>query len=245
MKHLILISTIFISLTILAQPKSEEYDFFLRYQLLYDNHTVSLHCAGLNLSENDSGLLYAIDPEIDNDNSDYLGLGVVENPDKNSANLSLFFLDSEDHEKLKGNRYGLFRLKLDIPESEYRSIFFELCRRDIYLLDVIEEKRFYTLEDILLDDNLINEKLLLAKMLEDIQFTATEMRKQMESPMITEGPFKDQDLFSMMEEATTENVYEFLSYLIARPRKYMGTDWKLSEVFATWVVSGAPMVVKE
>lgn len=50
-------------------------------------------------------------------------------------------------------------------------------------------------------------------------------------------------LFDVMEQATENDVMEFLKYVSARPFIYMGQEHKLAEVFATWVDSGAPRVV--
>ena len=40
------------------------------------------------------------------------------------------------------------------------------------------------------------------------------------------------------------DVTDFLEYMIARPRLYAGHEWKISEIFATWLSEGTPTVIK-
>ncbi|MBL0359266.1 MAG: hypothetical protein IPP72_21435 [Chitinophagaceae bacterium] len=43
-----------------------------------------------------------------------------------------------------------------------------------------------------------------------------------------------------MQEITEADVMNFLKYVWARPAKYAGNSWRISEVFATWMTSGTP-----
>jgi hypothetical protein len=91
------------------------------------------------------------------------------------------------------------------------------------------------------------ETALLTDMLADIHYTAVEMRKKMPdaNQPIAAGGFAGQPLFDAMEKSTIKDVQDFLDYVIARPLLYAGNDWKISEVFATWQHSGAPLVVSK
>jgi len=55
--------------------------------------------------------------------------------------------------------------------------------------------------------------------------------------------FDGKKIFEAMETTTRKELEEFLKYVIARPVKYAGNTWKLSEIFATWVVSKSPQVI--
>lgn len=57
-----------------------------------------------------------------------------------------------------------------------------------------------------------------------------------------ENPYAGKMLFDVMENATMQDVMEFLKYVSARPFIYIGQWHALAETFATWVDSGAPMV---
>lgn len=51
---------------------------------------------------------------------------------------------------------------------------------------------------------------------------------------------EEKALVDSMAECKAEDVMKFVDYIIARPRAYAGKEWKVSEIFATWVNNGAP-----
>jgi len=90
-----------------------------------------------------------------------------------------------------------------------------------------------------------NEKNILDSMVADIRFTGKyflENNPSMDVP-IKNGDYKGKTVLHFMIEATTTDVNKFLDYMIARPRLYAGREWKISEIFATWLSEGAPTVV--
>ncbi len=131
------------------------------------------------------------------------------------------------------------------PATVYGGRIPELACHSINLVKVTEEAMYqpslarsvWSKED---------EARVTAEMVEDIRYTAREMRKQMPGvdQVITTGIFKDKKLFDAMEAATENDLLAFLDYVIARPRLYAGNTWKISETFATWMTSGTPTVVK-
>lgn len=86
----------------------------------------------------------------------------------------------------------------------------------------------------------------LEAMVEDIRNTGSAMKDQEDlQNVMVEGqnnPYAGKMIFDVMENVTQDDVWQFLRYVEARPFIYMGQSWKLSEVFATWVVEGAPRV---
>ncbi|MBT3935947.1 MAG: hypothetical protein HOF35_16955 [Bacteroidetes bacterium] len=244
MKVLSILFALFSVFNINAQPENEEVDFFLRYRLMFDDKTIVVDNANIELMNNDSGLIYAIDPTIDNSDNSLQGFAVISEADQGQSFINTYYILDTYEDQFHEVRKGLVRINVQIPKLDYRSIFYELARLNIFLVDVLNEERFYDLWDLLETDNIINEKLIMEKLMSDIKLTAVEMREQMESPLVEEGPFSGNDLFTLMENVEISDLSDFLDYLIARPRKYMGEDWKISEVYATWIVSGAPRVVK-
>ena len=90
------------------------------------------------------------------------------------------------------------------------------------------------------------EKILIDSMVADIQFTGKyfiENNPSMDKP-INSGEYKGKKTLFVMAECRAGDVKNFLDYVIARPRLYAGRDWKISEIFATWLSEGAPMVEK-
>jgi hypothetical protein len=94
--------------------------------------------------------------------------------------------------------------------------------------------------------SLISEAKALDSMVTDIKFTGDYFLKN--SPSMNEkvksGKYKDRQVLNVMMSCTTDDLKDFLDYIIARPRKYAGGTWKISEIFATWITAGAPTVVK-
>lgn len=121
---------------------------------------------------------------------------------------------------------------------------------DLSLLNIqfkdVYEKPFYALEDpySFASDN--EEGDYYGKMVEDIKFTANNMITQMpeNNTIIKEGRYKGNRLFDKMKTITGTDLVYFFSYILARPNKYKGHEWKISEIFATWMFSGSPMANK-
>lgn len=92
-----------------------------------------------------------------------------------------------------------------------------------------------------------DETALIDSMVADIKFTGTYFIQNNPSMdvLATKGPFKGKKTFYVMTECKPGYVKDFLDYMIARPRLYAGREWKISEVFATWVSEGAPTVIKD
>ncbi len=92
-----------------------------------------------------------------------------------------------------------------------------------------------------------DETALIDSMVADIKFTGNYFLENNPSMdvLATKGQFKGKKTLSVMTECTPRNVRDFLDYVIARPRLYAGREWKISEIFATWVSEGAPAVIKD
>lgn len=91
-----------------------------------------------------------------------------------------------------------------------------------------------------------DEKALIDSIIADIKFTGNYFLENNPSvnQEITSGSFKGNKLLDIMRDCKSSYLEDFLNYMIVRPRLYAGKEWKLSEIFATWLVSGAPAIVK-
>ncbi len=90
------------------------------------------------------------------------------------------------------------------------------------------------------------EKSVIDSLVADIKFTGNyfiQNDPSMNIP-VKEGRFKDKKTLNVMIECKSIDIIDFLDYVIARPRLYAGRQWKISEIFATWVSEGAPTVIK-
>ena len=58
--------------------------------------------------------------------------------------------------------------------------------------------------------------------------------------LITSGRFKGKSLMDALRDTRTKDLKDFLGFVRSFPGKYMGGIWKISEVYATWVLNNAP-----
>jgi len=132
----------------------------------------------------------------------------------------------------------------DYPAT-YKGRIYGLIRNAIYLTHVTENK-FYEFGDAaLLDEN--KENSLIDSLVADIKYTATQMLHQNnnQDQIIKGGIFNGKKLFAAMQTITRDYVKLFLDYVIARPKKYAGNNWKVSETMATWMINETPTVAKQ
>lgn len=92
-----------------------------------------------------------------------------------------------------------------------------------------------------------DEISLIDSMVADIKFTGNYFLTNNPSMdvLVKDGLFKGKKTFAVMTSCQPGDVKYFLDYVIARPRLYAGREWKISEIFATWVSEGAPTAIKE
>ncbi|NOT52675.1 MAG: hypothetical protein HOP10_15535 [Chitinophagaceae bacterium] len=91
-----------------------------------------------------------------------------------------------------------------------------------------------------------DEKRMIDSAVNDIKFTGNYFLANNPSmnQLIDKGLYKGQKVLNLMMQCKASQVNDFMSYIIARPRLYAGKKWKISEIFATWLVEGAPAVIK-
>lgn len=59
------------------------------------------------------------------------------------------------------------------------------------------------------------------------------------------GIFSGQNVMAALAHTLPEHLRLFVSFVSSYPRKYMGHDYKFSEVYATWVISNTPLAKKD
>lgn len=114
-------------------------------------------------------------------------------------------------------------------------------------LQNVYEKTLYDPINIYYQWEKFDEKELIDSMVADIKFTGNYFQANNPSMdvLAKDGQFKGKKTFAVMKACEPAYVKDFLDYVIARPRLYAGIEWKISEIFATWVSEGAPTLIKE
>jgi hypothetical protein len=132
------------------------------------------------------------------------------------------------------------------PTEVYNGQVLKLASYFIGLQNVYE-KAFYDRDAIFSNWEKSNEATLVDSLVADIHFTGNyflENNPQM-NVKIKGGRYDGSSVLNTMVISNRKDVIDFLDYVIARPRLYAGHEWKISEIFATWLSEGAPTVVKE
>lgn len=137
----------------------------------------------------------------------------------------------------------LVYLQLTIP-LKYKGELFDISRHHIHL-QMVDDSYIYRREDVYHFQNATEENKILDSLVADIHYTGRVMSGQMpeQNQVMNDGLFNGKKLFDAMQQATRKDLITFLRYINARPQKYAGHSWKISEIFATWMVSGTPHLV--
>jgi len=91
-----------------------------------------------------------------------------------------------------------------------------------------------------------DEQKLIDSVIMDIKFTGNYFINNDPSMnvIINGGDYKGKKVLDVMTQCGPADIENFIDYMIARPRLYAGKEWKISEIFATWLSEGAPTVIK-
>lgn len=128
----------------------------------------------------------------------------------------------------------------------YEGILPKLAAHFIRLKDVYEEP-FYDRYLIFLKWTQKEEQEQIDSMVRDIRFTGNyfiENNPAIDKPIIN-GKYAGKKTLSVMTECESADLLTFFDYVLARPAIYAGKEWKISEIFATWLSEGAPTIIKE
>ena len=144
----------------------------------------------------------------------------------------------------RGPQQGdLLLTKCKMPKA-YTGVLFNLARNGISLTKV-DDLPFYNSTEVFYFGP-ATEQSYLDSMAADIRYTAKAMVEQGSIPnqIISGGIYNGKKLFDAMQVVTKKDVEKFLKYTNASPSKYAGNVWKVSEVFATWMISNTPEAIE-
>lgn len=132
------------------------------------------------------------------------------------------------------------------PSTVYNGQMLKLASHFITLQNV-QENTLYDPINMYNHWEKIDETNLIDSLVADIKFTGNYFQKNNPSIdlLAKDGQFKGKKTFAVMIACEPAHVIDFLDYVIARPRLYAGKEWKIAEIFATWVAEGAPTVIRE
>ncbi|MFN8253417.1 MAG: hypothetical protein U0V75_16225 [Ferruginibacter sp.] len=132
-----------------------------------------------------------------------------------------------------------------IANPFYQGALFNVIRHGITLKSVYDTM-MVDLQTLISMKTPEAEKKYLSLLCADIKFTGAEMIRQggVENVAVTGGRFKGQKILDAMQTITEKDLKDFFRYIHARPDKYAGQTWKISEITATWMAAGTPVPVE-
>ncbi len=122
----------------------------------------------------------------------------------------------------------------------------KLASHYIEFTNVYDESLFDR-NDVFLQWTKTGEQAVLDSMVNDIQFTGSYFLENNPgmNVKISEGKYSGKMVLQIMKTCNRQDLMDFLDYMVARPRNYAGHQWKIAEIFATWLSGGAPTVMRE
>ncbi len=113
--------------------------------------------------------------------------------------------------------------------------------KDVY------ERPLYDRYTVFLKWTKSDEETLIDSIVSEIHFTGDYFLKNDPgmNVKIKSGKYDGKLVLNIMIACGKQDITDFIEYMIARPNLYAGHEWKVSEIFATWLSEGAPTVVKK
>lgn len=125
-----------------------------------------------------------------------------------------------------------------IVENEANTLAYDLFRFRINFLNSYDDKLFdceewetYRAE---------SEMALIQTLADEVRYYGGEMRGKMPSMLLQGGKYKDLDLFDAMVRTSAEDMRSFLHFIRSYPAHYAGQDWKIAEIYVTWLTHNMP-----
>jgi hypothetical protein len=127
----------------------------------------------------------------------------------------------------------------------YRENIVRIAGFHIGMLDVYD-KPLYDRDEVFSKWQKIDEENVIDSMVADIHFTGNHFLTNNPSMnvKVKRGKYEGKMVLNTMISCNKQDVIDFLQYVVARPNLYAGREWKISEVFATWLSEGSPTVVR-
>lgn len=130
---------------------------------------------------------------------------------------------------------------LEAPPPPEKVSFIELAEKNIIFCDN-RKRALYTLEQMRGKHGYVaSEEVLAPMILENIIQAFHEVAPKAKAiPTPTSGIYANIPMDQVMENINDEAIMRFLNYVQRFPRGYVGKNFRITESFAGWVVSGTP-----
>lgn len=159
----------------------------------------------------------------------------------NQVMVKLFKLNKKKEEELDSEIIEESPKELTPEERFLIATFNDVANVNVIFTDNMDIPFYKKKKGNSFDFSKTEENIMMNNAIESIKQCADFTR---EAPPIEGGLYDSMLMSDVMENVSAQEIGFFLAYVKVKPKVYLGSNWKISETFATWLSSGSPMVEK-
>lgn len=181
------------------------------------------------------------------DRSEYYGNSEVTEVYPNYSNVILTVNDTNNADNLP-RKGDLVSLVVNIPKKHH-SIYFDLASINVSFL-TNEKDLFFHLRHLVYFDRPELEDAISLAMASDVKETIESLGNEENKDYkviydpLKKGLYKGKSAALVMRRSNKNDIMAFMAFVNAFPGKYMGTDYRVDETFATWLINFTPLSPK-
>lgn len=182
--------------------------------------------------EKSGGKVFALTENGQNNRKSFVGVASIQK--KKEDKLSLKVTTEKGISLQIGD---LIQLPTIVP-NEPNTLAYDLFRFRINFLNSYDDKLFNCEEWNTFRAE--TEMTLIQTLADEVRYYGGEMRGKMPSQLLQGGKYKDLDMFDAMVRTSADDMRNFLHFIRSYPAHYAGQDWKIAEIYATWLTHNMP-----
>ncbi len=191
------------------------------------------------------GKVYSADNDQEPTRSNiYLGKAEIVAVDLYETTVLILVENSKDPKNMirEGDLVGI---PIPYTTKSYKSVFFRFTQKNIEFLDRYDVP-FYPIGQLLQVDDQEMENIQLRLMSYDCRKVAEFIRPKIpENPQwdleLKHGKYAGKKMVDILDGTSPEDLMTFFDFMSSFPGRYLGKSWKISEIFATWLINNAPL----
>ncbi len=182
--------------------------------------------------EKAGGKVFALAENGQNNRKTFVGVASIHRKKENRLSLKI------TTEKGISLQIGdLIQMPTIVP-NEANTLAYDLFRFRINFLNSYDDKLFNCEEWSTYHAE--TEIALIQTLADEVRFYGGEMRGKMPSQPLKGGKYQDLDMFDAMVRTSAEDMRNFLHFIRSYPAHYAGQDWKIAEIYVTWLTHDMP-----
>lgn len=129
---------------------------------------------------------------------------------------------------------------IQVPAALDDDPLFRVAARDARLMRLEPKEAIYTMAERLAQPTAESAAPIYERLLAEVKARIDLADKAYGKTSIPEGRFHGMSLSDAFRKTTVKDIEDFLVFIDGFPGKYIGQDWRLVEVYATWIINRTP-----